>query len=202
MAKVKVCGLRRLEDIEYVNKYMPDYIGFIFVEGRRRYISPENAFELKKNLDSSIKAVGVFLDDTLEKVIDIANSDIIDIIQLHGNESEEYISELRKNTDKQIIKVFSVKSKQDIDIAVKSSADYIMLDNGNGGTGKTFDWNLCKGIEREYFVAGGLDKDNVNDIIKFANPFAVDVSSGVETDNVKDSIKIQEFISCVRNDMA
>lgn len=199
MTKIKVCGLRHLEDIQYVNKNKPDYIGFIFVEGRRRYISPDEALKLKEKLNSEIKVVGVFLDDEIEKIVNIADRGIIDMIQLHGHESEEFIANLRKKTDKKIIKAFSVKSEDDIEKAVKSSADYIMLDNGIGGTGETFNWDLCKNINRDFFVAGGLHKDNVLDIIDFAKPYAVDVSSGVETDGVKDYAKMEEFVDKVRN---
>ena len=172
---------------------------FIFVEGRRRYISPDEALKLKEKLSSEIKVVGVFLDDEIEKIVNIADRGIIDMIQLHGHESEEFIANLRKKTDKKIIKAFSVKSEDDIEKAVKSSADYIMLDNGIGGTGETFNWDLCKNINRDFFVAGGLQKDNVLDIIDFAKPYAVDVSSGVETDGVKDYAKMEEFVDKVRN---
>ena len=199
MTKIKVCGLRSLEDIQCVNKYKPDYIGFIFVEGRKRYISPDEALKLKEKLSSEIRSVGVFLDDEIEKIVNITDRGIIDMIQLHGHESEDFIANLRKRTDKKIIKAFSVKSEDDIENAVKSSADYVMLDNGIGGTGETFNWDLCKNINRDFFVAGGLNKDNVLDIIDFAKPYAVDVSSGVETDGVKDYAKIEAFVDKVRN---
>ena len=122
--RVKICGMRRREDILYANILKPDYIGFIFVEGRRRYISPDEALKLKEKLSSEIKVVGVFLDDEIEKIVNIADRGIIDMIQLHGHESEEFIANLRKKTDKKIIKAFSVKSEDDIEKAVKSNNLY------------------------------------------------------------------------------
>ena len=194
MTKIKICGLSRLCDIDYVNTTMPDYIGFVFAPHSKRYVSPS----LKARLSPCIKAAGVFVGEEAENILDIAGRGIIDIIQLHGSEDDHYISKLKAVSDVPIIKAFSIKSKKDIQTAVLSSADYILLDNGAGGTGDVFDWSLISEISRPYFLAGGLTPNNVEQAVAINHPFAVDASSGVETDGVKDFNKIKAFIDTVR----
>lgn len=198
MTKIKICGLSRLCDIDYVNMTMPDYIGFVFAPRSKRYVSPSQAAQLKARLSPCIKAAGVFVDEEAENILDIAGRGIIDIIQLHGSEDDHYISKLKAVSDVPIIKAFSIKSKKDIQTAVLSSADYILLDNGAGGTGDTFNWSLISGVSRPYFLAGGLTPNNVEQAVAINHPFAVDASSGVETDGVKDFNKIKAFIDTVR----
>jgi len=196
--KIKICGLKREADIDFVNTLRPDYIGFIFAVKSQRYISPDMAVKLHMNLLPRIKAVGVFVNEPVENVAQLLNNGTIDLAQLHGKESEEYISSLRRLTDKPIIKAFKIESTEDIKEASQSSADLILLDNGNGGTGKAFDWTLIKNIRRPFFLAGGLNADNVSAAINLAQPYAVDTSSGVETNNIKDFDKIKKFINTVR----
>ena len=199
MTKIKICGLTRLRDVDYVNTLHPDYIGFIFAKASKRYISPDNAAVLKNRLVDKIKSVGVFVNKPAQSIINIAKAGTIDIIQLHGSEDSDYIEKLRNQTDLPIIKAYKITSKEDAENAEKSSADYILLDNGSGGTGECFDWSLCKNIRREFFLAGGLDPDNVKQAIDKCMPYAVDVSSGVETDGTKDYDKIMRFIKSVRD---
>ena len=198
MTKIKMCGMRRECDIKYVNEIKPDYIGFIFAKGRTRYIEPEKAYSLRQKLADGITTVGVFLDEEVETVISIAKKRIFDMIQLHGNEDETYISKIRENVSLPIIKVFSVKSEKDIIKANASSAEYVLLDYGNGGTGKAFDWSLLDEMKRDYFLAGGLDVDNAGEAVRKYHPYAVDVSSGIETDGMKDEKKMIKFASAVR----
>lgn len=198
--KIKICGLKRPEDIECINFLKPDYTGFVFFEKSIRYISMEEAAKLKKLLSPEIKAVGVFLDNELELVNELAEGNIIDMIQLHGNKmGEDFIAKLRKVTDKPIIRAFTVESAEDVQKARECTADYVLLDSGKGGTGQTFDWNCIKDIQRPYFLAGGLNPENVAEAIKRFHPYAVDVSSGVEGEKVKDAEKIARFISQVKN---
>ena len=197
MTKIKLCGLSRQCDINWANILKPEYIGFVFAEKSRRFVSADTAKGLKSGLNSEIKAVGVFQDETPERIADLLSCGVIDIAQLHGAETEEYINKLRSLTDKPIIKAFRIASPADIADAQNSSADFVLLDSG-GGTGRGFDWNLAKSIKRPYFLAGGLSPDNVKLAIKLLAPFAVDVSSGVETDKVKDLQKMTEFIRTVR----
>ena len=199
MTKIKLCGLSRACDIEAVNELNPEYIGFVFAPKSKRYVSPEQAAELKQFLISDIKAVGVFVNEEIGTVSELLNRDIIDMAQLHGAESEEYIGKLRAHTDKPIIKAFRIESEQDIAKANASTADCVLVDSG-AGTGTVFDWNLLKNIKRPYFLAGGLDTENVSEAIKELKPFAVDVSSGIETNEVKDKTKMAAFVAAVRKE--
>lgn len=198
MTKIKLCGLSRNCDIDVVNKLKPDFIGFVFWQKSSRFVTKEKAFELKSLLNPDIKAVGVFVDEKPETVAELLNLGIIDMAQLHGSESEEYIEDLKKLSDKPIIKAFRVKTKQDIIDAQKSSADYVLLDSG-AGTGNAFDWDLIQNIKRPYFLAGGLDACNAETAVKKLKPYAVDVSSGIETNKVKDKAKMAAFVFAVRN---
>ena len=197
MTKIKMCGLSRIEDIEAANSIKPDYIGFVFAEISKRRVSALEASKLKSKLDPEIKAVGVFLDDKLDFVASMLNLGIVDVVQLHGSEDEEYIEKVRQITNKPIIKAFIIRSKEDVERAEKSTADYILLDGGKG-EGKVFDWSLLKAIKRPFFLAGGLNPDNAADAVKALKPYAVDVSTGIETDGVKDREKMAAFANAVR----
>lgn len=199
MTKIKLCGLTRSCDIEYVNELLPEYIGFVFVPKSRRYISPEKAEVLREHLDDRITPVGVFVDEKIEVIADLIKRKIIDIVQLHGNESEKYITGLRRVIDCPVIKAFRIESEADIASANQSSADYVLLDSG-GGTGKVFDHSLLKDIARPYFLAGGLTPENVETAVKQLAPFAVDASTSLETDGFKDKIKMTAFVNAVRKD--
>ncbi len=203
MTKIKICGLRREEDIALVNRLRPEYIGFVLVPGRRRAVTREVAARLKKLLDPGITAVGVFIDESLAAVEELLGSGVIDAAQLHGGESEEYVAELRARTGKPVIKAFILGGGRDpggtVAAANRSPADCILLDGGTGG-GKPFDENLLSGVTRPYFLAGGLDPQNVAGAVARLNPYAVDVSSGVETDGVKDPGKAAAFVRAVRGE--
>ncbi len=197
MTKIKLCGLSRTQDIEAANKLKPDYIGFVFAAKSKRRVSPLKATELKSRLDPEIKAVGVFLDDDLDAVAAMMNLGIVDLVQLHGSEDEEYIKNLRTITDKPVIKAFIINSAEDVKRAEASTADYILLDGGKG-EGKAFDWSLLKNIRRPYFLAGGLNPGNAADAVRTLAPFSVDVSTGIETDGKKDEEKMTAFVNAVR----
>ena len=199
MTKIKMCGLSRTEDIQAANAIKPDYIGFVFAEISKRRVSALEASKLKSKLDPEIKAVGVFLDDKLDFVASMLNLGIVDVVQLHGSEDEAYIEKVRKITNKPIIKAFIIRSQEDVERAEKSTADYILLDGGKG-EGRAFDWSLLKAIKRPYFLAGGLNPDNVGDAVKALKPYAVDVSTGIETDGVKDREKMTAFAGAVREE--
>ena len=197
MIKVKICGLSRTEDIETANFIKPDYIGFVFAKKSKRYVSFETARILKSKLNPDIKTVGVFVNEDIDNVV--LSLDIIDIIQLHGNENEEYIQKLRAFTDKPIIQAFVIKNKEDVLTSEKSAADFILLDGGKGD-GKTFNWKLLANIKRPYFLAGGLDTENVAEAVRYLKPYAADVSTGVETDGRKDKNKMTAFVNAVRKE--
>ncbi len=192
MTKMKFCGLKRPADIEAVNELQPDYIGFVFAKKSKRYVTPETARELKALLRPEIQAVGVFVNEEAAVIADLLNTGVIDIAQLHGSEGEAEIAALRALTQKPLIQAFQVKTEEDVRTAEKSTADLILLDSG-AGTGTTFDWEILHNVKRPYFLAGGLDPENVADAIKRAHPYAVDVSSGIETDGIKDREKMAAF---------
>ena len=199
MTKIKLCGLTRPRDIEWANALTPDFVGFVFARKSKRYISPQNAQKLREKLNQSINAVGVFVNEAPEAVAALLNDGTIDVAQLHGGEDEDYIKALRLLTDRPLIQAFRVDGPADLERARASSADYILLDNGAGGTGTAFDWALLKGFDRPCFLAGGLGPDNVARAVKDVRPFAVDVSSGIETDGAKDYQKMAAFVNAVRN---
>ncbi len=197
MTKVKLCGLSRPQDIEVVNQIKPDYIGFVFAEKSKRYVSLAEAELLKSKLDGDIQTVGVFVNKTISDIVWFL--DIVDVIQLHGNENDEYIRKLKTITDKPIIQAFVIQNQEDICSAEKSPADFILLDGGKGD-GKLFDWNLLTAVQRPYFLAGGLDTENVAEAVRYLQPYAVDVSTGIETDGRKDKNKMTAFVHAVRKE--
>lgn len=197
MTKIKICGLRREQDIRYANELMPDYIGFVFLKGKMRYVTFEEAAHLQSLLDPAIPAVGVFVNEPVENVIRLLQSGTIQIAQLHGQEDEAYAEELGRAGDHCIIRAFAVRSSEDIHRAFAFPADYPLLDNGKG-TGETFDWSLFQEQEKPFFLAGGLSPENVKEAIECFHPYAVDVSSGVETDGFKDYEKMKAFMDAVR----
>lgn len=196
MAKIKICGLMRAEDIEAANKYRPDYVGFVLAPSKRR-VSVQDVRNMSMQLEPSIQRVGVFVDEDRETVAKIAEDGIIDIVQLHGHEPEEDIVWLKARTGAAVIKAVSVRTGEDIAAYRHSAADYLLLDNGAGGTGSTFDWSTLENTKRPFFLAGGLNAYNIEEALKY-DPYCVDVSSGVETDGRKDAAKIQEIIDIVR----
>lgn len=199
MTKIKLCGLSRPCDIEAANQLLPEYIGFVFAPKSKRYVTYERALALKQLLAPSIQAVGVFVNERPETVAKLLNDGIIDIAQLHGDETENDIKQLRQRTNKPIIKAFRIETANDVLHVEQSTADYILLDSG-AGTGTMFDWKLIQNIKRPYFLAGGLSLDNIEKAIQQLKPFAVDVSSGIETDGVKDKTKMAAFVAIVRKE--
>ena len=202
MTRIKICGLSRQEDIAAVNRWRPDYIGFVFAKSRRR-VTPEQAHLLKENLDSRIKAVGVFTNESLHAITELREAGIIDIVQLHGDETQEYIRALKQKTACPVIKAIQVQSSEQILQAQSLSCDMLLLDTFEkgkfGGSGKTFDYSLIPILQKPFFLAGGLQNSNIVQAVAEYHPFAVDVSSGVETDGLKDESKIRQIIETIRN---
>lgn len=197
MTKIKLCGIKRQCDIDYVNELMPDYIGFVFWKKSKRYVDFETAKSLRQKLNEGITPVGVFMNEPIGNIEHLVNENIIGMVQLHGGEDNDYIKELRKKVSCQIIQAFQIKTIGDIEAAKRSVADYIMLDSGTG-SGMTFDHSLISGINRSFFLAGGLDSGNVGNAIAAYAPYAVDASSSLETGGVKDTKKMAAFVEAVR----
>lgn len=206
--KVKICGLRREEDICCVNAYLPDYIGFVFYPKSKRYVTEEQARKLKEKLDPRIRAVGVFVNADPDVVIALLQKNIIDIAQLHGKESEEQLRKIREQTGKPVIRAVKVTEETDLQKAYQTEADYILLDNGMG-SGKPFPWDVIlrqlaqeelqeKICRKPFFLAGGISPENMERAADAFRPYALDLSSSVETDGVKDPEKIRKLMETIR----
>lgn len=199
MTRIKLCGMRRVIDIQTANALKVEFIGFVFWPKSKRKVTPEEAAELKSILNPDTAAVGVFVDEKAETVAELLNSGTIDIAQLHGSEDEAYIRHLRTLTRKPLIQAFRIREQKDLEAAARSSAESVLLDAGKGD-GITFDWNLLKDFARPYFLAGGLTPENVSDAIAQLHPYAVDISSGIETNGIKDAEKMTAFVKAVRKE--
>lgn len=198
--RIKICGLRRKEDIDGVNEARPDYCGFILnVPASRRSIDLEQLGMLLEDLDPAVVPTGVFVNEETETILRIVRERHIRMVQLHGQESEEMIREIQQKAGIPVIKAFSVKEKKDVEQALGSPADYLLFDCGSGGTGKTFDWSCLEDVERPYFLAGGIGTHNMEEALTRFHPFAIDLSSSVETDGVKDRKKVAEAVQMLRS---
>jgi len=199
MVKIKICGLTRIQDIEYVNKYKPDYAGFVFAESKRK-VTPYIARELIHYLSPDIKKVGVFVNMPVERVNEIIDICNLDIVQLHGDETPYYCTLIHKPVWKAIL----IKDSSSLTDMDNYDVDAILFDSFSkesfGGTGRVFDWNIAAShkINKKLILAGGISANNVNQAIEIFNPYCVDVSSGVESDGVKSEYKIKQFIETIR----
>lgn len=198
MTKIKICGLRRAEDIAFANELGPDYIGFVFAQKSKRYLPPEQAAELRRALSKEITPVGVFVNEPVENILTLLENGVIGAAQLHGGESADIVHALMRRTDRPVIQAFRVETAADMERAAASPATMILLDNGAGGTGETFDWSLIRDAGRPFFLAGGLSAENVGAAISRCRPYAVDSSSRLETDGAKDYWKMKAFVEAVR----
>lgn len=204
MVKVKICGLKRVEDIEIVNNFRPDYIGFVFASSKRQ-VSLHEAKHLKNLLHPSIKAVGVFVNESIENILKYEEEKVVDIIQLHGDEDLVYLKKLKKASHLPIIKAFRIKDEKSLEeqyeLLKSDDFDFALLDTYHpshyGGSGESFNWQLLKKMHRPYFLAGGIGIENIEEALKNF-PYAIDVSSKVETNGVKDGDKIKQLMEKLR----
>ena len=196
MTMVKLCGLRSIEDISYVNEAAPDMAGMIMAPGFRRTIDRDIAKRMVSGLSEGICSVGVFVDQNPEDVVAIAEHVGFGAVQLHGSEGEGAIDSIRGRLGVPIIKSFGTSSSQ-LEAAEECSADYVLIDPGRG-SGETFDLSVLAGMNRKVIIAGGLTPDNVREAIRTARPYGVDTSSGIESDGSKDREKMISFVSAVR----
>jgi len=202
--KIKFCGIKRLQDVTLMNEFSPDYVGFIFSKSKRQ-ITKVTALMLSEKLLDTIKTVGVFVNEPIKFVVETAKFARLDVVQLHGDEDEGYIIALKKELeDVQIWKAVRVQSIFDIEKAEILPADMLLLDsfskNAYGGTGEVA--NLAAiidaNIKKDFFLAGGLNSQNINQIVNKINPFGVDISSGIELDGFKNREKIIEIVRCLQ----
>jgi phosphoribosylanthranilate isomerase len=202
--KVKLCGIRRPEDVAYLNEFRPDYAGFVFA-GTRRRVTPETAAALAEKLDAGIRKAGVFVDEPAESIARTVRLAGLDAVQLHGNESAETVAKLRRLLPGvELWKAVRVRDRNSIPRALELGADRLVLDSFSasayGGTGKTADWSLIREANPPvpYFLAGGLNSGNVALAVAELSPYGVDVSSGIETGGVKDRRKIEQIMRILR----
>lgn len=201
MIRIKICGLRREEDVLGVNSFDINDAGFVFAKSPRQ-IDEETAGQLREKLRPDIDAVGVFVNERPEKIIRLVNNGIIQKVQLHGDEDGLYIQNLKQEINCPIVKAVRVQNADAICQAETLGADMLLLDtyvkNVRGGSGQTFDLKHVPELGIPWYMAGGLTPENVADRLKEKEPYGVDISSGVETDGYKDMKKIEKFTAMVR----
>ena len=198
---VKICGITSLEAAEYAVKHGAKAIGFVFAESKRK-ISPAKAKEIIAKLPSNLLKVGVFVNESKEKIEEIVRETGINVIQLHGEEDSTFAQHFQLP----VIKAFNIAKREDLDTAREYKSEYVLLDSPKGkyrgGNGIAFDWSILNGYDfggKKVILAGGLKEENVTEAIYVANPYMLDVSSGVETEGVKDLDKIKNFLQTALN---
>lgn len=200
MTRIKICGLTRIDDTIWANELLPDYIGFIFAISRRR-IDAKDAVKIAERLNSNIKKVGVFVNPSIQYIDEVLSQCPLDILQFHGEETPEFCDKIKTP----IIKAFRMKNKDTLDKIKNYDVDSLLFDgyhpSFHGGEGISFPWEWVKDLDtknKEIFIAGGINIDNIKEVIKTVHPYAVDVSSSVETEDIKDKDKIERFMRKVR----
>ena len=209
--KVKMCGISQVETIPAVVEAKPDYMGLVFASSKRQ-VTVERAKTLVEALHKqckaqndtvSIKTVGVFVNETLDNLVTIANEAHLDVVQLHGDEDEAFIQSLKERTNVEVWKAIQIRSAVDAEAWIDSSADMLLFDayhkDERGGTGDVFDWSCLDTFERPFMLAGGIDSTNVARAIRTVRPYGIDISSGIETNGVKDDEKITAFTKIVNS---
>ena len=197
MTKIKLCGLGTIEAIEEVNRLMPDYAGFICSAGFRRSVDEEKLRTLKSALDPRITAVGVFVNEPMDRIVSLLDQGLIDAVQLHGHETDSEIDALKQRRNCMVLKAVKIDSPEAVKRAEQSHSDLVVADGGTG-EGKTFDWSLLKSLKRPFLLAGGLTPENVREAIGQIHPYGVDTSSGIETGGIKDPVKMRRFVERIR----
>ena len=224
--KVKMCGISNVETIPAIIDAKPDYMGLVFAPSKRQ-VTVEQAKTLVEELykqnvvgnnseveqtepvtsldtasSETIKTVGVFVNETVENLLKIAEEVKLDVIQLHGDEDESFIQILKEQSNVEVWKAVQVRSAADAEKWIDSSADMLLFDayhkDERGGTGEVFDWSSLDEFERPFMLAGGLDSTNVARAIRTVRPYGIDISSGIETEGVKDNEKMKAFTNIVR----
>ena len=209
--KVKMCGISKVETIPAVVEAKPDYMGLVFAPSKRQ-VTVEQAEILVEELHKQcinhydtkvVKTVGVFVNETLDNLVRIADTANLDAVQLHGDEDETFIQSLKERTNVEVWKAIQIRSAADVEEWIDSSADMLLFDAYNkderGGTGEVFDWSSLDAFERPFMLAGGIDSTNVARAIRTVRPYGIDTSSGIETNGVKDDEKITAFTKIVKS---
>ena len=215
--KVKMCGISKVETIPAVVEAKPDYMGLVFAPSKRqvtvdqakilveelhRGYAKKYGSDTEHDKNDTIKTVGVFVNETVDNLVTIANETNLDAVQLHGDEDEAFIQSLKERTNVEVWKAVQIRSAADAEAWIDSSADMLLFDayhkDERGGMGEVFDWSCLDEFERPFMLAGGIDSTNVARAIRTVRPYGIDISSGIETDGVKDDEKIKAFTNIVR----
>ena len=216
--KVKMCGISKVETIPAVVEAKPDYMGLVFAPSKRQ-VTVDQAKTLVEELhrgyakkygsdtehdkNDTIKTVGVFVNETLDNIVRIADTANLDAVQLHGDEDEAFIQSLKERTNVEVWKAIQIRTAADTEKWIDSSADMLLFDayhkDERGGTGEVFDWSSLDAFERPFMLAGGIDSTNVARAIRTVRPYGIDISSGIETNGVKDDEKITAFTKIVKS---
>ena len=216
--KVKMCGISKVETIPAVVEAKPDYMGLVFAPSKRQvtvdqakilveelhkgYVKKYGS-DTEQDKDDTIKTVGVFVNETIDNLVTIANEANLDAVQLHGDEDEAFIQSLKERTNVEVWKAVQIRSAADVEKWIDSSADMLLFDayhkDERGGTGEVFDWSSLDAFERPFMLAGGIDSTNVARAIRTVRPYGIDISSGIETNGVKDDEKITAFTKIVKS---
>ena len=215
--KVKMCGISKVETIPAIVDAKPDYMGLVFAPSKRqvtvdqakilveelhRGYAKKYGSDTEHDKNGTIKTVGVFVNETVENLVTIANEANLDAVQLHGDEDEAFIQSLKERTNVEVWKAVQIRSAADAEAWIDSSADMLLFDayhkDERGGTGEVFDWSCLDEFERPFMLAGGIDSTNVARAIRTVRSYGIDISSGIETDGVKDNEKITAFTKLVR----
>ena len=193
MTKVKICGLSTKEAVKTAVSAGADYIGFVFAPSKRQ-VTLEQAAELAKLIPVNVQKVGVFVSPSRAELLEAVDKVGLDLVQVHGQVADDLFEDLP------CASIQAVQVDRDGHVP-NSQADYLLFDAPVAGSGQTFDWGRLDTTElaQPFFIAGGLNEDNVARAIQHFSPFAVDVSSGVETNGQKDHEKIRRFIERVKN---
>ena len=216
--KVKMCGISKVETIPAIVDAKPDYMGLVFAPSKRqvtvdqakilveelhRGYAKKYGSDTEHDKNGTIKTVGVFVNETVENLVTIANEANLDAVQLHGDEDEAFIQSLKERTNVEVWKAVQIRSAADVEKWIDSSADMLLFDayhkDERGGTGEVFDWSSLDAFERPFMLAGGIDSTNVARAIRTVRPYGIDISSGIETNGVKDDEKITAFTKIVKS---
>ena len=216
--KVKMCGISKVETIPAVVEAKPDYMGLVFAPSKRqvtvdqakilveelhRGYAKKYGSDTEHDKNDTIKTVGVFVNETVDNLVTIANEANLDAVQLHGDEDEAFIQSLKERTNVEVWKAIQIRTAADTEKWIDSSADMLLFDayhkDERGGTGEVFDWSSLDTFERPFMLAGGIDSTNVARAIRTVRPYGIDISSGIETNGVKDDEKITAFTKIVKS---
>ena len=216
--KVKMCGISKVETIPAVVEAKPDYMGLVFAPSKRqvtvdqakilveelhRGYAKKYGSDTEHDKNDTIKTVGVFVNETVDNLVTIANEANLDAVQLHGDEDETFIQSLKERTNVEVWKAVQIRTAADAEKWIDSSADMLLFDayhkDERGGTGEVFDWSSLDAFERPFMLAGGIDSTNVARAIRTVRPYGIDISSGIETNGVKDDEKITAFTKIVKS---